>query len=79
MSDKRTGRAPALFDDAAFAEDVNRASDTGQEVALAARREYEQQGVPLDHLLPCEEEGLGSWCPLQEPSDDRLSVLGATG
>lgn len=57
MSDKRTGRAPALFDDAAFAEDVNRASDTGQEVALAARREYEQQGVPLDHLLPCEEEG----------------------
>lgn len=37
MSDKRPGRAPALFDDAAFAEDLRRASDGGQEVALAAR------------------------------------------
>lgn len=57
MSNKRAGRAPALFDDAAFVEDMNRASDTGRTVALAARREYEQQGVPLDHLIPCEEEG----------------------
>jgi len=57
MSDKRKGRAPALFDDAIFAEDVKRASDTGRTIANAVRSEYEQDGVPLDHLLACEEEG----------------------
>lgn len=57
MSDKRSGRAPALFDDAAFAEDLRRASDSGQEVALAARREFETQGVPTTGLLACDEEG----------------------
>jgi hypothetical protein len=57
MTDTRGGRAPALFDDALFAEDLNRTSDTGRKVALAARTEYERDGVPLDHLLPCEEEG----------------------
>lgn len=57
MSDKRSGRAPALFDDAAFAEDLRRASDRGQEVALAARREFEAQGVPTKELLACDEEG----------------------
>lgn len=57
MTDKRAGRAPALFDDALFAEDMKRASDTGREVALAARAEYERYGVPLDDLLACEEEG----------------------
>jgi hypothetical protein len=40
MSDKRVDRAPALFDDAAFAEDLRRASRAGEEVALAARREF---------------------------------------
>lgn len=57
MGDKRAGRATALFDDAAFAEDLNRASDTGRQVALATRNEYEQNGVPVDHLLACDEEG----------------------
>ena len=57
MSDKRAGRAPAVFDDAAFVEDLNRASDTGREVALAARNEYEQDGVPTAHLLACGREG----------------------
>ena len=57
MSDKRAGRARALFDDALFAEDLKRTSATGRAVANATRREYEQQGVPLGHLLPCEEEG----------------------
>jgi hypothetical protein len=57
VSDKRKGRAPALFDDALFAEDLKRTSDTGRTVAAAARREYEQEGVPLEHLLPCEDEG----------------------
>lgn len=57
MSDKRRGRAPALFDDAAFVEDLRRASDAGEEVALAARREFEAQGVPVASLLACDEEG----------------------
>jgi hypothetical protein len=57
MNDKRAGRAPALFDDAAFVEDLNRASDTGREVALAAKNEYEHDGVPIDQLLACDEEG----------------------
>jgi hypothetical protein len=57
MSDKRPGRAPALFDDAAFAEDLRRASDAGKDAALAARREFEAQGVPVASLLACEEEG----------------------
>lgn len=57
MNDKRTGRASALFDDAAFVEDLNRSSDAGRVVALAARKGYEQDGVPTEHLLACEEEG----------------------
>ena len=57
MSDKRRGRAPALFDDAAFAEDLRRASEAGAKVALAARREFEANGVPVPALIPCEEEG----------------------
>lgn len=57
MTDKRRGRAPALFDDAAFAEDLRRASDAGEEVALAARREFEEEGIPVGSLLACDEEG----------------------
>jgi hypothetical protein len=57
MSDKRKGRASALFDDAAFVEDLNRASEAGRDAALAARKDYEQSGVPIQHLLACEEEG----------------------
>ncbi|MGN6557847.1 MAG: hypothetical protein ACTHLH_07520 [Solirubrobacterales bacterium] len=57
MSDKRPGRAPALFDDSAFAEDLGRASDAGEEVALAARRAFEAEGVPVESLRACEEEG----------------------
>ena len=57
MSDKRSGRAPAAFDDAAFAEDLNRAGDNGARIARAARSEYERDGVPLDALMACAEEG----------------------
>jgi len=57
MSDKRPGRAVALFDDAAFAEDLRRTSDTGKEVALAARGEFEGDGVSVGNLLACDEEG----------------------
>ena|SRR4249919_2415318 len=57
MNDKRPGRAPVLFDDAAFADDIRRASDAGEEVALAARRDFEVEGVPVGPLLACDEEG----------------------
>ncbi|HET7484443.1 MAG TPA: hypothetical protein VFJ64_03615 [Solirubrobacterales bacterium] len=57
MSDKRAGRTTTLFDDAAFAEDLGRASDAGQEVARATRSAYEQDGVPVDVLLACDEAG----------------------
>ena len=57
MSNKRQGRAPALFDDAAFTEDLRRAGNSGREVAVAARREFEGEGVPVGSLLACDEEG----------------------
>lgn len=57
MSDKRAGHAPALFDDAAFAEDLQRAGDTGREVALRARSSFEGTGVPVEELRACDEEG----------------------
>lgn len=57
MSDRRPGRAPALIDDAAFAEDLRRASDVGREVAFVARKELEGEGVPVKNLLVCDEEG----------------------
>lgn len=57
MSDNRASRAPAQFDDAAFSEDLKRTSDKGRQVAEAARREYEQVGVPIDDLLACDDEG----------------------
>lgn len=57
MSDKRPGRAPVLFDDAAFAEDLRRAGDAGREVALAARKEFEGEGALVGSLLACDEEG----------------------
>jgi hypothetical protein len=57
VSDKRAGRTTALFDDAAVAEDLQRASDAGQDVARATRSEYEQDGVPVGVLLACDEEG----------------------
>jgi hypothetical protein len=57
MTDKRQGRAPALFDGAALAEDLSRTSEAGRAAALAARKEYEQGGVPIEYLLACDEEG----------------------
>jgi hypothetical protein len=57
MSNKQRGRAAALFDDAAFAEDLRRASETGEEIARAARKEFEGEGVPVGSLLACDEEG----------------------
>lgn len=57
MAERPRGRAVALFDDAAFAEDLDRSSEAGRAAAESARAEYEPAGVPVDHLLACEEEG----------------------
>jgi hypothetical protein len=46
VSGKRAGRAPALFDDAAFTEDLKRAGDASRKVALAARNSFKEAGVP---------------------------------
>jgi hypothetical protein len=54
---RKPGHAKVVFDDAAFNEDLHRA---GSEVAIAARREYEQSGVPVADLLACDEEGRDS-------------------
>jgi hypothetical protein len=57
VADNPSRRAPAAFDDGAFAEDLDRAGDNGGQVARAARSEYEHEGVPLDALMACAEEG----------------------
>jgi hypothetical protein len=60
MSNKRSGRAPVVFDDAAFAEALRRVSNAGETVAVATRRDFEAQAaqrVPVEVLLACEEEG----------------------
>lgn len=57
MSNKRPGHAPALFDDAAFSEDLSKASAAGREAAVAAKEDYERDGVSVEDLLACEEEG----------------------
>lgn len=59
MNAKHGGRAPALFDDTAFDEDLERASDAGKDVALAARSDFEANGVPVADLLACDDEGPG--------------------
>jgi hypothetical protein len=51
------GGAPALFDDAAFAEDLRRGGDSGRAIALRARADFEKDGVPVGELRACEEEG----------------------
>ena len=48
---------PVVFDEAAWAADLLRASATGRPVATAARNEFETNGVPIEHLNACEPEG----------------------
>lgn len=58
MTDKRrSGHAPVLFDDAAFAEDSRRANTGGAEIAKSARTRYERDGVPIGDLFACQAEG----------------------
>jgi hypothetical protein len=49
--------APAVFDDALFEADIQRASEAGAEAARAARKRFEAEGVPRDELRLCEAEG----------------------
>lgn len=46
-----------MFDDAAWNEDIRRASAAAGSIAQAARTEFEQHGVPVDQLKACSPEG----------------------
>jgi hypothetical protein len=46
-----------VFDDAAWAEDMRRASAGTRHVAAHARRAFEADGVPIDQLKACQPEG----------------------
>lgn len=47
-------RLAALFDEAAWNEDLARTTDAGRQAASNACTEYERDGVPLHLLRPCE-------------------------
>lgn len=46
-----------LFDEAAWEEDMLRASDVARRVAAAARVKFEGDGVEIDQLKACQPEG----------------------
>ncbi len=48
---------PVAFDAVAWADDMARASAAGLRVAEAARKEFEESGVPIDQLKRCDAEG----------------------
>lgn len=48
---------PVIFDEAAWAQDMLRASAPGRDVAHQAREEFESRGVLIDRLRACEPEG----------------------
>jgi hypothetical protein len=50
-------RARAQFDSDAWDEDLGRATTAGREAAEAARREYEQSGIPVAQLRRVAEHG----------------------
>ena len=50
---------PVVFDDAAWTEDLLRASGTARRVATEARGEFETNGVLIAQLKACEPEGPG--------------------
>ncbi len=53
----RPGYAPVAFTDDAFSEDIARGDGGGRAVAEAARKRYEQDGVPVDELRHAQDEG----------------------
>ncbi len=54
---RRPGGATAVFSEHSFSEDVERASAAAADVARAARRRYESEGVPILRLRICTNEG----------------------
>jgi hypothetical protein len=54
---RRPGRARVVFDDVLWNDDVGRASTEAAEAAVAARRQLERHGAPIDQLRPCQEHG----------------------
>ena len=55
---RRHGRTPpVVFDDAAWDEDLRRASDSARRTAHDARAEFEEFGVPIVRLKACASEG----------------------
>jgi hypothetical protein len=48
---------PVVFDDAAWEEDIRRASGAGRRIAEDARAEFERDGVAIEELKRCEAEG----------------------
>lgn len=50
-------RFPARFAAEGFAHDIASSAVAGADAARSARREYERDGIPRSHLMPCESEG----------------------
>lgn len=50
-------RFPARFDPDAWEADLARATRAGRVAAENARRDYAKNGVPREHLRPCDPEG----------------------
>lgn len=48
---------PVVFDEAAWAADLLRASASARRVATEARDQFETNGVPIDQLKACDPEG----------------------
>lgn len=48
---------PAHFDQDAWEEDLARSTPAGREAAEAARRDYEREGIPVEHLRRIQEHG----------------------
>lgn len=57
MSPAGRGAFPAYFDEEAWEEDLARSGPAGREVAEAARREYEEHGIPIQRLRRIRAEG----------------------
>jgi hypothetical protein len=60
MPPRRAGNADVVFDDLAFSDDVQRTGGSGQAVALATRKAYEEDGCPVDELYACDAEARDS-------------------
>jgi hypothetical protein len=48
---------PAHFDQGTWAEDLVRTTPAGRQAAEAARREYERNGIPFEHMRRVQEQG----------------------